>query len=138
MKKIMSSLLIVAVLFCWIPCARAEEAAQDLDPMVSPDASATVTGDTASKGDVSGKVTDGLGNQDAARTEKKAEKKKEEKKKHKTEKNKAGKKKADKKKQKTEKKKTAKKKQKPGKSATKKSSEMTNPPVQSGETQKAQ
>ncbi len=88
MKKSLSALLIMAVLFCGIPRVSAEEVTQDLDPMVSPDAVATVTtGGSSVNGVGAGTVSNVVSSADAKGLEKKSEVKKEEKK------NKSGKKK---------------------------------------------
>ncbi len=138
MKKVLTALLIVAVLYAGIPYANAEEVAQDLDPMVSPDAVATVTGDNSLKAEAASKVTSGASSSDAVKAETTADKKSEEKKKQKTGKKKAGKAQEAKKKQKSDKKTTEKKKHSPSKSAKHKSAEKKTLPVKDSASQKVQ
>lgn len=49
MKRKMVSVLVLALLNLWIPYASAENS-QDLDPMVSPEAQATVTSESSTSG----------------------------------------------------------------------------------------
>jgi outer membrane biosynthesis protein TonB len=75
----MASMLIVAVLSFWIPCASAE-ISQDLDPMVSPDAQSTVAGESSMDSWDSAQTSDAVSPADATPVEKKIEEPKKEKK----------------------------------------------------------
>jgi len=129
----MSLLVIAAFLFCGMPFSRAEEVAQDLDPMVSPDAAATMTSDNSVNPAAALPVSDVAKSSDAVGAEKKALKKEGERKGPKSERMRAKKKK-----QNSGKKKIEKKKQHPGKSAKHKSPEKKKLLALSTETQKVQ
>ncbi|MDD5226693.1 MAG: hypothetical protein PHV97_05895 [Candidatus Omnitrophica bacterium] len=102
MKRIMSWVVIFAVLSLWIPCASVE-ISQELDPMVSPDAQATVTSETPAANVTADQASNVVSTADAAKEEKKVEETKKEKSK------KASKKKSSEKKKKKSSTKTSKK-----------------------------
>ena len=72
MKRTVISILILAVLSFWIPCASAE-ISQDLDPMVSPDAQATVTSESSANGTGAGQTSNVMSTANATTAEKKVE-----------------------------------------------------------------
>ena len=71
MKRTMISILILTVLGFWIPCASAE-ISQELDPMVSPDAQATVTSDGSANNVAAGQTSNAMIPVAATKEEKKA------------------------------------------------------------------
>ena len=81
MRKFMNLLLIEAVLFCGTPFLRAEDVAQDLDPMASPEPSASVTGENSLKAGATASLSDAGSSTSSSKSESKAGKKKETKKK---------------------------------------------------------
>ncbi|MFA7254756.1 MAG: hypothetical protein WC133_01490 [Candidatus Omnitrophota bacterium] len=99
MKNKMVSILILALLNLWIPYANAENS-QDLDPMVSPDAQATVTEDTSTGAMTAGQASNVVSTTDTVTPEKKVEEPKKEKSK-KSSKKKSSEKNSEKKKKKT-------------------------------------
>ncbi len=70
MKRAIASILILAVLSFWIPCACAE-ISQDLDPMVPVDAQATVVEEASMNGASTGQVSNVVSTADATVGEKK-------------------------------------------------------------------
>ena len=78
MKKTMASMLILAVLSIWVPCASAE-ISQELDPMASPDAQATVTNDSSTNSVGSQQVSNVVSTADATGSKKAAAETKKEK-----------------------------------------------------------
>ena len=72
MKKRMLSILILALLSFWIPCAHAESP-QELDPMASPDAQATVTSDGSVNSVAANQTGNALNTADATKKQKKTE-----------------------------------------------------------------
>ncbi len=96
MKRAITSILILAVLSFWIPRASAE-ISQDLDPMVSPDAQATVTDESLVGNRDAAQTSHGVSTADTAAVEKKLEEPKKEKSK-KSSKKKSSEKKSEKKK----------------------------------------
>jgi hypothetical protein len=107
MKKIISSIMIVALLGFWTPCASAEMS-QELDPMVSPDPQAVAAEGTSVAGTTTEQASNVVSTADATAAEKKIEEPKKPKSK------KASKKKSDEKK----KKKTSSKKSKKSKKSS--------------------
>jgi hypothetical protein len=78
MKRTMISILILAVLGFWVPIASAE-ISQDLDPMVSPEPPATVTGENSMNNISAGQTSSTLSTTGATAADKKGEKTKKEK-----------------------------------------------------------
>ena len=72
MKRAMISVLILAVLSFWTPCASAE-ISQDLDPMVSPDAQTTMTNEGTVNNFESAPVSNAVSVASTATPEKKVE-----------------------------------------------------------------
>ena len=72
MKRTMISILILTVLGFWIPCASAE-ISQELDPMVSPDAQATVTSEGSANNMAVDQTSNVVSTVDATKVEKKGE-----------------------------------------------------------------
>ena len=79
----MVSMLILAVLSVWIPYASAEMS-EELDPMVSPDAQATVTNETTVSGATPGQTSNGVTAPETTTADKKAGETKKEKSKKKS------------------------------------------------------
>ena len=103
MKRKMASILALMLLNLWLPCASAE-ISQDLDPMVSPDAQATVTNEGSENTLTADPTGAAVGTVETPKEEKKVEEtKKESKKLEKTKKDKT---------KKSSKKKSSEKKQK--------------------------
>ena len=75
MKREMVSVLILALLNLWMPYAGAE-ISQELDPMVSPDAQATVTGESAMNNMDASQMSNVVGTAEATTADKKVEEKK--------------------------------------------------------------
>ena len=78
MKRTMASMLILAVLSFWIPCASAE-ISQELDPMVSPEAQAVVTDGSAVNNMDASQTSNVVSTTDTVLPEKKIEEPKKEK-----------------------------------------------------------
>jgi len=72
MKRKLVSLLILVLLNLWIPYAAAE-ISQELDPMVSPDASAAMTSETPENGLTAAETSNVVSTADVAKKEKKVE-----------------------------------------------------------------
>lgn len=72
MKRAMISILILTVLGFWIPCASAENS-QDLDPMVSPDVQAIVTGESSAGNMEASQTSNVISTTDTTASEKKVE-----------------------------------------------------------------
>ena len=69
MKKIAIFVLILALLNFWVPYVQAG-ISQDLDPMVSPEPQATVTGESSSGNTVTGQTSNVVSTADATGSEK--------------------------------------------------------------------